>query len=265
VVCIDSGYVSVLWKRKHDINVTTAAAVYVAELAQAETRGFYTGLIGVAIAGGYTVAALMGLAFSYATNPHVQWRTPLGLCLVLSTVLLVALYFIPESPRFLLLKGKSEEAWEIVSKLHSDPADENQAYVKEEFFQMRTQLEFDRTLDSSWMHLLKKPSYRKRALMACFVTFLSQSTAVLVAAAYVSVHLGDNFAKVVRNDANKVSKGPSLYASLGFDVKQSLILQCGWIAGKPSPSVEHESRFSSFVLINVTRFHPCSDHWCCFV
>jgi MFS family permease len=167
----------------------TAASTYIAELSQAETRGFFTGLTGVAIACGYTVAALMGLAFSYTTNPDVQWRTPLGLSLVPSTTLLVVLYFTPESPRFLLLRDRAEEAWNIVSKLHRDPTDENQEYIKGEFFQMRTQLEFDRTLDASWIHLFKKPSYRKRTMMACLVTFLGQSTAVLVAAAYVSQNL----------------------------------------------------------------------------
>jgi MFS family permease len=160
-------------------------AVYVAELSQAETRGFFTGLVGVAIAVGYTLAALVGLAFSYTTNLDVQWRTPLGLCLVPSTGLAIALYFTPESPRFLLLKGRSEEAWKITSKLHYDPTDENQDYVREEFYQMREQLKLDRSLDSSWLHLFRKPSYRKRVAMGCLSQFLGQSTAVLVAAAYV--------------------------------------------------------------------------------
>lgn len=129
----------------------------------------------------------MGLAFSYATNAAVQWRTPLGLSLVPSTILLVTLCFVPESPRFLLLKGESEKAWQVLSHIHFDPTDLNQEFVKEEFYQMRTQIEFDRTLDSSWLHLFQKPSYRKRTGMACLVTFLGQSTAVLVAAAYVSI------------------------------------------------------------------------------
>ncbi|OAP55545.1 hypothetical protein AYL99_10518 [Fonsecaea erecta] len=192
------------------VSFIAATSTYIAELSQAETRGFFTGLTGVAIACGYTVAALMGLAFSYTTNPDVQWRTPLGLCMVPSTFLLaVLLFWAPESPRYLLLKGQVEDAWQIVSKLHHDPQDHNQEYIKEEFFQMRTQLELDRTLDSSWYTMFAKASYRKRTLMAALVTFLGQTTAVLVVAAY----------------------GPSLYAALGFDVKQSLILQCGWIAG----------------------------------
>lgn len=127
----------------------------------------------------------MGLAFSYAKNPSVQWRTPIGLSMVFPTILAVALYFTPESPRYLLFKNRPEEAWKILSKIHYDPRDENQAFVKEEFFQMQRQLEFDRTLNSSWLHMFKKPSYRKRLGMVSLVTFLGQSTAVLVAAAYV--------------------------------------------------------------------------------
>ena len=139
----------------------------------------------MATAIGYTFAALMGLAFSYTKDSSVQWRTPLGLSLVPSSALFVAVLFAPESPRYLLLKDQPEKAWTVVSTLHRDPTDENQAFIKEEFFQMRKQLEFDRSLDASWLQLFKKPSYRKRTLMASLVTFLGQSTAVLVAAAYV--------------------------------------------------------------------------------
>ena len=128
----------------------------------------------------------MGLAFSYTKDASVQWRTPLGLSLVPSSVLLVAVWFTPESPRYLLLKDQPERAWTVVSSLHQDPTDDNEAFVKEEFFQMRKQLEFDRSLDASWLQLFKKPSYRKRMLMVSLVTFLGQSTAILVAAAYVS-------------------------------------------------------------------------------
>jgi MFS family permease len=149
-------------------------------------RGFFTGMMGVSIAIGYTMASCMGLAFFYVTDLDAQWRTPYGLSLLPPALILVALQFAPESPRYLLLKGKVEKAWEIMSKLHSDAIDENQVYVKEEFFQMKTQLEFERTLDSSWRRLFTKPSYRKRAAMACLVIFLAQSTGVLVAAAYVS-------------------------------------------------------------------------------
>ena len=180
----------------------------------------------MATAIGYTAAALMGLAFSYTTNASIQWRTPLGLSLVPSSALFVAIWLAPESPRYLLLKNQPERAWNIVSTLHRDPTDENETFIKEEFFQMRKQIEFDRSLDASWMQLLKKPSYRKRTLMASLVTFLGQSTAVLVAAAYVS---GVSF--YTSNPTILTNQGPSLYAALGFTTKQSLILQCGWIAG----------------------------------
>lgn len=240
----------------------TTAAIYIAELSQAETRGFFTGLTGVAIACGYTVAALMGLAFSYTTDLNVQWRTPLGLCLVPSTALLVVLFYAPESPRFLLLKDKPEQAWKIISALHHDSIDENQEFIKEEFLQMRTQLEFDRALDSSWLHLFKKPSYRKRTLMACLVTFLGQSTAVLVAAAYVSSSsLGGDLHVSQRIDAD-----------WGFHIG-SFTLCCSGLQRQRQPhlTVWLDRRYAHlsltthdychFSLTNSARFHPGINRW----
>lgn len=160
-------------------------AAYIAELSQAESRGFFTGLTGVATALGYTSAALVGLGFSYTSDAAVQWRTPLGISLVPVAIQVVGLFFIPESPRHLLLKNQTEKAWDVISHIHYDATDTDQAFVKEEFFQMQKQIEFDQTLDGSWTQLFRKPSYRKRMLMAAFLQFLGQSTAVLVVANYV--------------------------------------------------------------------------------
>lgn len=155
------------------------------------------GLTGLAIAFGYTTAAYMGLAFSYYNNPTAQWRAPLAIAIVFPLVLLIALCFTPESPRYLLLKDKSDQALEILRKIHRTRADPDEEYIKEEFFQMRKQIEYDRTLDSSWRVLFTRPSYRKRLYMSCGTIFLAQSTGVLVAAAYVSFYLSRTHAQTL--------------------------------------------------------------------
>jgi hypothetical protein len=69
---------------------------------------FYTGSIlstGVA----YAAAKLTG---------EVAWRMPLGLQLLPPTIILCGVWFIPESPRWLCLKGRYEEAAEVLTKYH---------------------------------------------------------------------------------------------------------------------------------------------------
>ena len=156
---------------------------------------------------GYAMASYMGLAFYYASAPAAQWRGPLGLAVVFPVAMLVTLLFVPESPRWLLSVGRVEEAREIVMRLHAVKGDPDQEYARGEFYQMQKQTEFDSSLNPSWTSMFKRPSYRKRSLLAIGFAFIGQSTAVLVINNY----------------------GPTVYKALGYDTLNQLILQCGWI------------------------------------
>ncbi|EXJ74794.1 uncharacterized protein A1O5_01490 [Cladophialophora psammophila CBS 110553] len=179
-------------------------AVRYAELAPPALRGFFVGLNGVNIAVGYSLAAYTGMGFFYVKEAQAQWRGPLGIALFFPIVMVAMLPFIPESPRYLLMKGRVEEAEKIVLRLHVIPGDEDQEFARGEFYQMQKQAEFDRTL--SWDVFFKK-SYRRRTMLAVGFAFVGQSTGVLVINNY----------------------GPTLYKSRGYGTEDQLRLQCGWI------------------------------------
>jgi MFS family permease len=127
----------------------------------------------------------MGLAFYYSSNEEAQWRAPLGIGLIWPILMLLIVPLVPESPRYLLLKGRSDEAWEVISKLHGGKTASEQSYARAEFYQMKRQADLDRTLNASWKQLFVKRSYRKRMIMATGISFLGQSSAVLVINNYV--------------------------------------------------------------------------------
>jgi MFS family permease len=105
------------------------------------------------------------------------------------------------------MKGRVEEARSTVLKLHSYKADPEQEFACQEFSQMKTQADLDKTLNPSWSEMVRRASYRKRVLITAGFAIIGQSTAVLVINNY----------------------GPTLYKSLGFDTKDQLALQCGWL------------------------------------
>ncbi|CAG9950264.1 unnamed protein product [Clonostachys rosea f. rosea IK726] len=185
--------------------IDRVAPIYTSELSPANLRGFFVGMNGVNVAVGYSLASYMGMAFFYAKEPALQWRGPLGIALVWPVLTLVILMFVPESPRWLLMKGRVDEARDVILKLHTSKDDPEQKFAQEEFHQMQAQSNLEKTLDSSGRALFQRRSYRKRLLIASGFGFIGQSTAVLVINNY----------------------GPTIYKSLGFDTKDQLALQCG--------------------------------------
>lgn len=122
--------------------------VYSAELSPPDVRGFFTGLNGVHIGLGYLLAACMGRAFATTAGAE-QWRSPLGIYMFFPLLMILIGFFSPESPRWLLLNDREDEAREIVFKLHTVKGDDG--FAKHEFHQMKQQTAIDKTLETSWV------------------------------------------------------------------------------------------------------------------
>lgn len=135
------------------LSLTYLAPAYSAELAPPDLRGLMVGLNGINIALGYGLASYMGLAFFYSDNAVAQWRSPLGIALIWPFMMLLVCFIAPESPRYLLMKGRVEEAKAITLKLHRIKSDPDDEFALSEFYQMSKQAEIDRTLDPGWVSI----------------------------------------------------------------------------------------------------------------
>lgn len=131
---------------------------------------------------GYTVQGWVGFGFYFwKEGGNNTWRVPLALQCVWPLLLLCGLYWVPESPRWLIMNDRRDEAKAILQRLHSSAKDgTDDEYALAEFYQIEKQVVIDRTLGSSWAHMFKKPSYRKRALLAIGTTGIIQFSGVLV-------------------------------------------------------------------------------------
>ena len=129
---------------------------------------------------GFAVASWVGFGFSFWTTSGDAWRPPLAIQAFWSLLGLIALYWIPESPRWLVMKDREEEAQAILFRLHSDPSDSEHEFARAEMYQIQKQIRVDRTLGNSWKRMFTKRSYLKRVAMACGLTFFIQSSGDLV-------------------------------------------------------------------------------------
>lgn len=84
------------------------------EFAPARMRGRLMGLTLVAFYAGFMVAFIVGYVLT--TTTEVDWRIILGTSTLLSAILFIARFGLPESPRWLWSKGRHDEARAVAHK-----------------------------------------------------------------------------------------------------------------------------------------------------
>lgn len=118
------------------IGLASALAVtYITECAPAAIRGRLSSM--------YQLFTILGISATYFINLAVAgsgthawgvetgWRWMLGYGMIPSIIFLVTLFFVPESPRFLVQKGRDEEAFQVLRKINGEEiAEEELASIK---------------------------------------------------------------------------------------------------------------------------------------
>ncbi|VAH28524.1 unnamed protein product [Triticum turgidum subsp. durum] len=96
------------------------APVYTAEVSPASARGFLTSFTEVFI----NVGILLGYVSNYAFARlplHLSWRVMLGIGAVPSALLALMVFGMPESPRWLVMKGRLADARAVLAKTSDTP------------------------------------------------------------------------------------------------------------------------------------------------
>jgi sugar porter (SP) family MFS transporter len=101
---------------------SVTAPIYISEISPAAKRGKLVGL--------FQFNVVFGIVVSYFSNYLIglsgahSWRLMLGIQAIPSAIFFLLLRFVPESPRWLIMKrGKIEEAREIFKIINPDTAD----------------------------------------------------------------------------------------------------------------------------------------------
>ncbi|KAH8807242.1 arabinose-proton symporter [Xylogone sp. PMI_703] len=165
----------------------TSIPMYQSEVSTPESRGFMCCMHGVMFAVGYSLSAWIGFGTYFSPkDSSFGWRFPLAFQCGPSLLLLVGSSFLPYSPRWLLQKDRLEEALAVLKRLHTSKEDPEGREAQREFYQMRKQLELDRSIKASTgaFEIFKTPSNRKRALFAFFFMFGNMFTGILVVTNY---------------------------------------------------------------------------------
>jgi hypothetical protein len=117
----------------------------------------------------------------YFSGGALQWRFPLAFQLIFPLVVMAALPFVPESPRWLILKDRDEEALEVISRLTGKNADIHDEEVTAEFFSIKASLYQERKDRVPTMDVLlfrDKTQNFRRLLLSCGTQFMQQFSGV---------------------------------------------------------------------------------------
>ncbi|KAG6917552.1 hypothetical protein DXG01_002020 [Tephrocybe rancida] len=125
--------------------VSCLVPMYQSECAPKSMRGLIVGLYQLTITIGALLAAIV-LNATKNQQSHSAWRTPIAVQFAWAAVLAGGMFFLPESPRFLLKKGREEAGKVSLGRLLTVPADSPE--VESEFQEIMAALEEDRKLGS---------------------------------------------------------------------------------------------------------------------
>lgn len=175
--------------------LVTVCPMYLAEVSSAYVRGWVVGHHAIFLVFGYMLAGWVGYACYFATAKNVSfaWRFPLCLQTMSPLILFIGSYWIPRSPRWLISKGKFDEAWQVLRDLRRSREDPEDLVAKEEFYQTKEQLGLEaqklaETGHGVWTAVLKRKSYRKRMIIGFLTQWGAEFGGPLIIVSYTRNH-----------------------------------------------------------------------------
>ena len=148
------------------------APLYLAEIAPEDKRGAMISTYQLMITIGIFLAFLSDTAFSYSES----WRWMLGIIALPGALFLLGVLRLPESPRWLVLRGRHDDANAVLHKLRGDDAT-----ARREIAEIEEQL---RTPQQGWRLFLQNRNFRRSVGLGIALQIVQQLTGINVVMYY---------------------------------------------------------------------------------
>ncbi|KAH1173257.1 solute carrier family 2, facilitated glucose transporter member 12 isoform X2 [Mauremys mutica] len=143
-----------------------ATCVYIAEIAPQHRRGLLVSLNELMIVIGILFAYIANYVFARVSH---GWKYMFGLVIPIGALQAIAMYFLPPSPRFLVMKGSDEAASKVLGRLRAT------SNIAEELTVIKSSLKDEHQY--SFLDLFRsKDNMRARMLIGLTLVFFVQTT-----------------------------------------------------------------------------------------
>ncbi|KAK7029379.1 hypothetical protein VNI00_014633 [Paramarasmius palmivorus] len=250
-----------------------AASSLIGELSHPKERAILGSLFNSCYFVGSIIAAGITLGtFSMPTN--WGWRIPSILQVFPSLLQITFIFILPESPRFLISKGRGEEAFAILAKYHAE-GNMDSEFVKAEYVQIEKTLQLEQeTAKKSWKELLATSGMRKRLLVGSALGLFTQwsgngLTSYFLARILDNVGITDKHTQSIVNLATTLwgFVNATFFALTASRFPRRVIYLCctislllvftGWTIASARYNIDGDSASSKAVLAFIFIYSPC--------
>ena len=161
----------------------------ITEIAHPRHRGKITTLYNTLWYLGAIMAAWTCFGTLRGQTGNLQWKIPTGLQCAMPGIQMFAVWMLPESPRWLISKGKEEEARKMLIKYHANN-DEDNDFVRWEYAEIVSTLRLEReSSGNGWAELWRTKGNRKRSGLVIATAIFSQCSGNGLVSYYVSTSI----------------------------------------------------------------------------
>ncbi|MFN4146747.1 MAG: sugar porter family MFS transporter [Runella sp.] len=148
--------------------VASTVPLYIAEIAPTDKRGQLVTFFQLAITVGILLSYVVGFFFGEQAD---GWRSMFWAGFIPAAVLLVGMIFVPESPRWLISRGREKEAKEVLTRLRSAHL------VEQELLQTKQLIAQEAASKGNWFELFSK-RLRIPLLIGVGIFFIQQFSGI---------------------------------------------------------------------------------------
>lgn len=167
-----------------------SSPLLITELVHPQHRATFTTIYNTTWYIGSFLSAWICYGTSFMDN-NWSWRIPSILQGLPSIIQLTFVWFVPESPRWLIAKGRTEQAHQVLAKVHADGDMENEIVVLE-MQEIKDTIKLEQEFEGNgWLQFIKSKGNRRRLIILLTIGLFSQWSGNGLASYYFNIVLKD--------------------------------------------------------------------------